>query len=406
MAIEGVSTTPASLFTQKSTGPPCSLKNVVQSIFDTLLDCLLLIGYIVQHALYCLLTIDCFTEKGIFGGRILCHTRNFGRWEELPLYVELKRNPISIDEKVYERAKSHGFEPTRNPIIPKPHTEGHCFGNVALFLRKWLETYNIEEVLPYFRGGSPLEGAQIQKVYEKLYTQRIYYTFVVTSLCQILDGSSTVAQEREKWSQKKLKEEEPILDAVEGYLNSDKSEGLVSFMKKWLQQKGHPFEGKMLASALTAAEKSKEFDDSEKERMEAALEYSGLKIESVIHYDRPPQEILKSLETASCGAYKMSHPVYTHTGEHQGEHAIGVIITEEICFILESNSAIGWCRRDELTTMIGRLYTECTGLNFSQKQEGEFPSFGTRVGNFIKERANPSPSGPRQSFSLMKVKLP
>lgn len=383
------------------------LEKAIEAIFQAIADTLILIWYTLQHALHYLMSLDPWTRERVFKGRLICTSTNFGRLEDLPEYVAMRHKPSPVDATHLETATHYGFIPSVKAFFPQPYTKGHCFGNVALFLKLWLETESIEQIAQSFSGGSPLSGALFQTAYEKLYDV-VYYPSVTASLQRVCEGTTTVEQERQKWLNTSFENGIVILDALEDYLEAGKPEtasGMADYIQKWLSQRSKRLCGQYLASVREAAERLEKHHLHEKDRMQAAFLFAGLTVDSIPHLESPAGDILRTLEHAEPGAYHISLPTYSSTGDLVGYHALGLLISNGICYFLDSNMGVGWSFRNKLVPTLGRLFTEYTGMDYSEDLSGRIPSRMEWVANVIRERANPPSKGIQSDFSLIKVKL-
>jgi hypothetical protein len=287
----------------------------IQEIFQKIADLLLLIWFAIQYVGYRLMTAAPFTRGQVFQGKVICMTSNHAKFSDLPSYVALRRHPSPLSPDALKIVSDLGLEIETTHVTPKPFCEGHCLGNTMVFLKKWLESPDIEQVAKAFEGGSPLEGAIYQEGYEKL--------------LEVLFPS-----------------EEACMRA--------------SF-----------------ANADLAVERFYQIDSSE--------------------------DVLRSLSVLNPGAYKLTLPQYSPTGDLEGHHSLGLIIDTQKCYILDSNDAIGWTMRKDLRQTMGRIFTEYTGFDYSQDLQGTYPSFRTKVGNFLKEQANPPAAPLKPRFELLKI---
>lgn len=138
----------------------------------------------------------------------------------------------------------------------------------------------------------------------------------------------------------------------------------------------------------------------------SALSDMGLEVKTTHHHAHQAKDVLETLKHLKTGSYEMSLPIYSLTGKLKGFHSLGLIITESgTCYLLESNLAIGVIKRTELVQTVGRLFTEYTGLDYTNTLEGERPPSWKRIANIIQERANPPKDLSMPYFGLLEVEL-
>lgn len=383
---------------------------LIKAIFHKIVDWLLLIWFAIQYAVHALLTCSPFSKKNHLQNRLICKTSNFAKFSDLPQFVALKRVPLKVTSEEENKIKERGFTPDQKTLIPKPFNGGHCFGNVTVFLKKWLETHDIEKVAAEFREGTSLKGAIYQEAYETLYSA-VYYPDFSQWIERLITLYPLVsfAEEREKWKKNGFDNALVILDALEAYLkkgNDPKKHDLISHVCSWIQKKHNKkLGGKYLASLRQVAQKYHRRDLEEEARMITFFENAGLSVEKIYHLGAKPQDILKTIPRLSEGAYKLSFPKYGSTGKLEGYHSVGLCIDDTRCYLLDSNSEISRVTRPELAYAIGSLFTDYTGIIFSKNPNGEMPSFLTKTLNFLQDRANPPSTSLSPYFELLKITL-
>jgi hypothetical protein len=137
--------------------------------------------------------------------------------------------------------------------------------------------------------------------------------------------------------------------------------------------------------------------------MRAAFANAGLRVKLFHLMGATSKMVLDKIGRLGPGAYVLTLPKYTAAAEFIGLHSIAIIIEPNSrCTILDSNCAIGWCSFDELPATLGRLFTEYTGLDYSDDFNGQPPSGWQQLGNIFADRANP-PMEVKSVFELIEI---
>lgn len=336
------------------------VRNLIKAVYQKVIDGLRWLWYALQYALHSLFAC-CTTSEGVFQGRIICSTTNHARFSDLPKYVSLKRAPLSFESHILKECKKGGFTPVKQTLSPQPFNGGHCFGNVVYFLKKWKETHDIEELSKELRGGSPLAAALYQESYESLY-KSMYNEEVSEWIEELITYYPLVSfpQEREKWKTSELPQALEIFDALQVYLQEgrDPKQGdLIEYLRTRLLIGGISLATVRHVAALYQSE-----DLTERDRMRAAFASAGLHVEHFYHLNSRPHEVLHTLSTLGEGMYKLSLPHYDAMGNFHNFHAVGVVIDAGMCYILDSNGALGWCSSEKLSQTMRRLFKHYTRL--------------------------------------------
>jgi hypothetical protein len=380
----------------------------IKMIFQKIADFLVLIWFALQYAVFALSKGNLSTWQEIFGDGVVCKTANFAKFSDLPKYVALRRNPIEVGSTACSKASSLGFSPKTTTLAPLPFKEGHCFGNTTFFLKKWKETRDIYSLIENFDGGTPIQGAIYQEAYEELY-EVIYYPKLCEMILNVINCYPLIsfAEETQKWNDKGYCSALVILDALQAYLKEGhhpKEGGFTDYIRNWSAAHHHKICGEILASVRRAEQRFVNDDLVEKDLMQAAFANAGLTVVKFHHMESQPGDVLRTLSILDSGLFKLSFPSYSPTGHLDGLHSVGLVVDSENCYIQESNGAIAWIDKQEMTQSVGRLFTYYTGLDYSQDLDGERPSFWRKLENFFNEKANP-PSSPLAShFELIELK--
>ena len=390
-----------------------TLTEVVKRIFERIVDLLVLIWYAIQYPIQHILTIDLFGSSSVFKGQILCTTANHAKFSDLPQYVALRRNPTQFPLESQTRCAKMGFTSPDTPLFPRPFTNGHCNGNVTVFLKKWLEleTPNIELIIPEFKNGSSILGAFYQECYLQQYTAN-YYPELCELIKRVIQSYPTsTAQERVYWATTPFEKVIIIFDAIETYLKEGrhpKEGGFTEFIQAWLEEnnKDTILDAHHFATVRYVAESYEKQLLSERDRLIAYYSNVELSVEKIFYLNNGPGDVLGTISQLDPGAYELTMPTFDSFGSRKGikSHTVGLIIDpKKKCYILDSNIAIGWMSYDELPQTVGRLFTRYTGFDYSEDYKGRAPPFWRKATNWLFERANPSATLLNKGFVLVKI---
>ncbi|MCH9627302.1 MAG: hypothetical protein S4CHLAM2_09380 [Chlamydiales bacterium] len=346
----------------------------IQAVFHFAIDCLVMLGYLLQSVFYSTVQ-DKSDRSDVYEGRVVCHTRNCAKTSELWKYVQSRRNPERVTNAYKAHTATYGFTTQPSHVHAKPFNGGLCMGGVTLFLKEWLRTKgDIESLAATFDGGVPIEGAFYQERYEMLYGEQYYPGLV-----------DTIGDDPQK-----------LVD-VKAYL---KNRTRPDWVPGWADNDTYLHSTFREILSKHTGQKS-----SEKDHTVAALQASGLAAE-VLLYDASAQDFLEKMETLAPGAYKLSFPVYGSTGERRkNTHTIGLIVgkTGSYAYIYDPNNSIAYSPKENLQTVMQRILTKHTGFDYRSNQEGIHPHLGRKVLNVLNERANPPQNPVSSGFELYRI---
>lgn len=366
-----------------------------QPFYEKCVDVMILITYIVQHALFRFLNSPP-SKKKIFKGRIIKKTHNFAKFSELWKYVKCFRSNQPLVDPHKEIFLEKGLTSGNYRPYPKPH-KGLCTGSGMLFLQKWFETKNIEEVAKIFEGGVPIEGAAYQEIYASL--KEIYLpelTQKIENFIQNYPESLVLGH--------KFRAYEPLFSEINNFLQQGKRFENDNFFM-WLKNRGKiAIKQEVYASLRIAIEKfcNQPLGDITRETTIFAL--AGLNAE-VIHFESTPRNILESVSTLGPGAYKLTFPVLDESGKiSDSSHAVEFIIDENgETYFYDPNCCIASVSQDKIQETVGRLFTAYTGFDYSRNLDGEAPGSLDRLFNLLAGRSNASFSPLTRGFDLLKI---
>lgn len=367
-----------------------------------------LIGYFFLYLVHWLGSVDPWTGKRVFQTQdnILTSTHNFGKFSDLPDYVSYWKHPMILQKKALDMARNKGFDPEAT-FTPSPFGGGKCFGAMATFCRAWLETHDMAQVARLFKGGVPFESSIIQEAYKASAISITYYPELSDLIFNFVNDYSlfptkeTYQKALTKWRNSHFENRLDILEAIRQYIDEGNDSNLALYIRKKV-----PIEWKIYASAKDAAIKLNCVDLQDAELTMLGLSLAGLKVEAPLLYNSTPEDLLEACKTLQPGAYQVDLPCYSSTGEHQGYHTVGLVISENgQIYLYDPNFALGRIpTQGDLVPTIGRLLTEYTGMDYSTGT-GIRPSSGTQFINFFRERANPSKEDVIHGFNLYKIGL-
>lgn len=375
-----------------------------KSAFENVIDALIWICYVIQHALHYLLTLN-FDGESIFQGRVLCHTHNYGKISELWSYIKLRRQPLPISNEISEIATQYGFKSTVNAqLSTTPHSGGICFGSVVHFFKKWFETRkDIIQVATSFDRGAPLEGVLYQEIYDS-HLDDYYYPDLSDLIKGIID-SNALPSEQEIGDTPVAR----LLQGVRAYQkenhNPRKGE-MHTWVRNWVQEQfALNLSGEWFATLRkVSSEYSSFFYASDMDRSLAIFEFARLKSDEV-HVNSSPGEILRAIPNLQPGAYKLSFPCYSPLGrEKKFGHTVAFVVQESgYSYFYDPNSCIACSNRNEVQATIGRLCTKYTGFDYSVNLDGDPPSYLKKISNFFCEEANPPSTQITTGFDLLRI---
>lgn len=384
------------------------IDSLIKKVAVAVATAFLLIGYFFLYLAHFLGSIDPWARRRVFETKdnILISTHNFGKFSDLGDYVSYWKHPMILQDKALNEARGRGFDPDVT-ITPTPFGGGKCFGAVSTFCRTWLETKDIEQVAPLFKGGVPFESSFVQEVYQASATSIVYNPELVDLIVNFVNDYS--AQKTEDvynkaevaWRNSPFRNRLTILSTTRRYIDDGESGNLALYILKRI-----PIEGKIYASVKNAAEKigCQSLEDAELTMV--GLPPAGLKMQSAPIYNSTAEKLLEACTTLQPGAYKLDFPCYSSGGSHQGFHTAGLAISATgESYLYDPNFAIGRIpTKNELVPTLARLFTEYTGMDYSTGV-GVRPATVTKFANFFRERANPPEYDDIYGFNLYKVDL-
>jgi len=374
----------------------------VKAAFHFALDCLIMVWYVLEHALYWLMT-DKSEGDRVFQGQVLRETHNYAKFSELWSYVKLRRNPIPLPEGTDRYASKVGFTTNRTHIWTKPHSDGDCQGGVMAFYRKWFDTGDIEQVADYLEGGVPIQASVYQEMYISLF-EDIHYPYLTEKIQEYIDNyPSTIVLDPD------FSNAAVIFDGLQAYLRKghNPEEGrMAQWVREWaIQHRRTRIGGKLYASLREAAHLYDGIDMGARDRTQATYPLARLQAE-VLHYDAAPGDVLRTIGTLPPGAYNLTFPTYGSTGsKKKGHHTIAFIVQQDaLSYFYEPNSYVAYGLREKVQPTIGRLLEGYTGFDYSYDLNGACPGLCGKISNFFREQANPPSTTPLTSgIDLLRI---
>jgi hypothetical protein len=396
-----------------------SLNEVIKAVFERVIDCLILVWYAIKYAVHYISCGNSFTRKQVFKEGLISKTTNYAKFSDLPKYVAQRRHPTTVSPAEVNETKKAGFTPPKErltpeggfEIIPNPFGGGNCYGNVLYFFYLWEKTHSIDDVINEFKNGTPFEGACIQDIYKTLVNDE-YYPHLSSLIEEVISRYPNVdfREEQSKWENNGFKQGVAILEALKAYLEEGKHprDGFFEeYIVIWLyQNKSINLRCTLLGSIRHVAEAHCKAHAWQKKRAEKMYRFLGMQPEGLYLISHTAGSILQTLKQIEKGYYEITIPTFDTIGLESGFHAIGIIVADDACYILDSNIGIGETTYQDLPDTVGRIFSIYTGLDYSEDCNGKTTSFWETVLRLI----NPFDSRPILSstqiarFDLIKAK--
>ncbi|MFZ0565443.1 MAG: hypothetical protein WAM28_04585 [Chlamydiales bacterium] len=370
----------------------------------TTLEKVKITAYAIFLAFKTLLSAPCriLVRMFVFRSGLLVSTINRGKISEIKQYLYGDSPCVKPLKGLAEKL---GLFETQAEKL-KIEGKGKCYGGVIHFLKE-TENQDPEKVAQDFKGGMPIQAAKYQEIYRRFKHGEI--KGMTQAIIDIIDSNPQTPEDydnlQDKWTWD-LKYFKPLRLYLESGKRPNPIEDFADDIRQLIKDGGCDREFKdkkyyfsFIDNLRQVAQHYGYYGGENIGRINCdnlGLHAAGLMIESVIHSEKNPEALLASLKCPQPGKYVIITPTYNILGKERNPHALGLIVGENgDCYFLDPNFAIGKYHVDQLTEVVGRIFSLYVGRRTLIREQ---------LAHALSPSKHPSSPSFNSGFSLYKVK--